>query len=70
MADRHLVSDIGLALLIALPATLPSAPSPWTADTEVSYPSPNAVETLTGESGTVTAASTSKWDKAQPERDV
>lgn len=29
MIDRRLVTDVGLALLIALPSVLPAAPTPW-----------------------------------------
>lgn len=29
MFDRRLLTDVGLALLIALPAALPTAPGPW-----------------------------------------
>ena len=39
MADRRLLTDIGLALLIAFPATLPAAPNPWSASDEVGKPS-------------------------------
>lgn len=39
MIDRRLVTDIGLALLIALPATLPAAPTPWSADDNAGKPS-------------------------------
>jgi len=39
MIDRRLVTDIGLALLIAFPATLPAAPTPWSADDKTAKPS-------------------------------
>lgn len=39
MADRRLVTDIGFALLIAFPATLPAAPNPWSTSDEVGKPS-------------------------------
>ena len=39
MADRRLVTDIGLALLIAFPAALPAAPNAWSASDEVGKPS-------------------------------
>jgi len=39
MVDRRLVTDIGLALLIALPAILPAAPTPWSADDKTAKPS-------------------------------
>ena len=32
MVDRRLVTDIGLALLIALPSALPAAPTPTSSD--------------------------------------
>jgi len=35
MIDRRMVTDVGLALLIALPAALPAAPSPWNTAGEV-----------------------------------
>jgi hypothetical protein len=39
MANRRLATDIGFALLIAFPATLPAAPNPWSASDEVGKPS-------------------------------
>lgn len=39
MFDRRLVTDIGLALLIAFPAVLPAAPTPWSADDKTGKPS-------------------------------
>ena len=39
MADRRLVTDIGFALLIAFPATLPAAPNPWSVSDEAGKPS-------------------------------
>ena len=39
MIDRRLVTDIGLALLIAFPATLPAAPTPWSTDERSAKPS-------------------------------
>jgi hypothetical protein len=39
MLNRRLVTDVGLALLIAFPATLPAAPNPWSASDEVGKPS-------------------------------
>ena len=44
MIDRRMVTDVGLALLIALPAVLPAAPSPWNSDNEVSKADDSAVE--------------------------
>jgi hypothetical protein len=67
MLDRRWVTDVGLALLIALPAILPAAPGPWAADTEISYLDPEAVEALTGEPDSAALASASKWDDAQAE---
>jgi hypothetical protein len=67
MLDRRWVTDVGLALLIALPAILPAAPGPWAADTEATYPDPEAVQALTGEPGSPAVASASKWDEAQSE---
>jgi len=32
MIDRRMVTDVGLALLIALPSALPAAPTPWNSD--------------------------------------
>lgn len=67
MVDRRWVTDVGLALLIALPAILPAAPGPWAADSEASYPAPQAVQAITGETESATVASASKWDEAQAE---
>ncbi|MFP5329872.1 MAG: hypothetical protein ACLGHC_07030 [Alphaproteobacteria bacterium] len=39
MIDRRLVTDIGFALLIAFPAVLPAAPTPWSADDTAGKPS-------------------------------
>lgn len=43
MIDRRLVTDIGLALLIALPSTLPSAPNPGNSDDAVGKPTAESV---------------------------
>lgn len=43
MFDRRLVTDISLALLIALPAFLPAAPTPWSTDDKAAR-APAAVE--------------------------
>ncbi|MGI8704775.1 MAG: hypothetical protein ACR2JJ_03090 [Sphingomicrobium sp.] len=42
MVDRRLVTDVGLALLIAFPSALPAAPNPWNSNDEVGKPSPAA----------------------------
>lgn len=39
MSDRRLLTDVGLALLIALPLALPAAPSAWTATDQTERPS-------------------------------
>ena len=39
MFDRRLVTDVGLALLLAFPAILPAAPTPWSADDKAAKPS-------------------------------
>ena len=44
MIDRRLLTDIGLALLIALPSTLPAAPGPWNAADDVGKVDSPAVE--------------------------
>lgn len=44
MFDRRLVTDIGLALLIALPSALPAAPSPWNASDEPAKPVTGAAQ--------------------------
>ena len=38
MFDRRLVTDIGLALLIALPSALPAAPNPWASSDQSGNP--------------------------------
>jgi hypothetical protein len=35
MIDRHLLTDLGLAALIAIPAVLPAAPTPRSLDSHV-----------------------------------
>jgi hypothetical protein len=35
MVDRHLLTDLGLAALIAIPAVLPAAPTPRSLDSHV-----------------------------------
>jgi hypothetical protein len=55
MADRRLLTDVGLALLIAFPATLPAAPNPWSTSDEVGKPS-EAVAEADGVLGFETAA--------------
>ena len=44
MFDRRLLTDAGLALLIALPLVLPAAPNPWTTSDEVGRPGAQGVE--------------------------
>lgn len=39
MFDRRLLTDIGLALLIALPSALPAAPNPWNVSDQHGKPS-------------------------------
>lgn len=48
MIDRRLVTDIGLALLIASPAVLPAAPSPGNADDQVGKTAPQQVHAFAG----------------------
>jgi hypothetical protein len=38
MFDRRLLTDIGLALLIALPSALPAAPNPWNTSDQTGKP--------------------------------
>lgn len=56
MLDRHLSTDIGLALLIALPFLLPASPSPRSAESEVSSTAAQTVSALAGHSDRVAAA--------------
>ncbi|HET9811512.1 MAG TPA: hypothetical protein VFP53_07430 [Sphingomicrobium sp.] len=47
MFDRRLVTDVGLAILIAVPFILPSAPSPRSAgaaQAEISAPAREAIQ--------------------------
>ena len=44
MFDRRLLTDTGLALLIALPLVLPAAPNPWNASDEFGRPDAQSVE--------------------------
>ena len=67
MVDRRMVTDFAFAVLIALPAILPAAPSPWSADTRAGYTAPKTVEQFAGSSDSMADAGTSKWDRAQPE---
>jgi hypothetical protein len=42
MIVRHLVADLGLAALIALPAALPAAPTPRSIDSHLASAKPSA----------------------------
>lgn len=42
MFDRRLLTDIGLALLIALPSALPAAPNPWNTSDQAGKPAAEA----------------------------
>lgn len=44
MFDRRLLTDIGLALLIALPSALPAAPNPWNTSDQAGKPAPEAAQ--------------------------
>lgn len=49
MIDRRMVTDVGLALLIAFPSILPVAASPRSADSSITHPSENAREFVSQE---------------------
>ena len=42
MIVRHLVADLGLAALIAIPAVLPAAPTPRSVDSHLAAAQPSA----------------------------
>lgn len=42
MSDRRLLTDVGLALLIAIPAALPAAPGPWSTNDDDGTPAAEA----------------------------
>jgi hypothetical protein len=42
MIIRHLVADLGLAALIAVPAVLPAAPTPRSVDSHLAMAKPSA----------------------------
>lgn len=42
MSDRRLLTDVGLALLIALPSALPAAPAPWSTNDQDGTPAAEA----------------------------
>ena len=46
MTVRHLVADLGLAALIAIPAVLPAAPTPRSIDSRLAYSQPSAGLTI------------------------
>lgn len=49
MFDRRLLTDIGLALLIALPLALPAAPNPWNASDQTGKPVAESAQTGTAQ---------------------
>lgn len=46
MTVRHLVADLGLAALIAIPAVLPAAPTPRSTDSHLASAQPSAGLTI------------------------
>jgi hypothetical protein len=46
MFDRRLLTDIGLALLIALPSALPAAPNPWNTSDQAGKPAAVAAQAV------------------------
>lgn len=44
MFDRRLVTDVGLALLIALPSALPAAPNPWNTSDQAGKPAAESAQ--------------------------
>lgn len=59
MLDRRWSTDIGLALLIALPTVLPAAPSPRSAQSEINNTAAQTVSALAQHSERVRAADAS-----------
>ncbi len=43
MIDRRLVTDLGLAALIAIPAALPAAPTPRSVDSHIAAAHPTVI---------------------------
>lgn len=62
MFDRRLVTDIGLALLIALPSALPAAPSPWNASDQTGKPAAESRQAAVQLRGNVDLARASPVD--------
>lgn len=63
MFDRRLVTDIGLALLIALPSALPAAPGPWNASDQNAKPAAEPAQTAAQEHWNVDFARASPVDR-------
>lgn len=56
MFDRRLLTDIGLALLIALPSALPAAPNPWNTSDQAGKPAAEAAHAAARNRGNVDLA--------------